>query len=168
MQGLPCMQLSYDAAPMTKASRPHEEAYARPAWALVRARATRNGVTKGSGHFRVKIYSKPEVPVIGLYAAKKQSVFHTELHALWSMQALPIDMLRFPRQWRAHLMVPFFSFGAAHGDEKTDHQCPKLWFSSPGSLSYGLLWPMQDQQPVEKLARFLCRALKSQTLRLSV
>jgi hypothetical protein len=60
---------------------------------------------KGSGHFRVKIYSKPEVPVMELYAAKKPSVFHTELQTLWSMKAFPIDRLRFPRQWTARPSV---------------------------------------------------------------
>src|SRR5262249_39634078 len=46
---------------------------------------------KGSGHFRVKIYSKLEVPVIRQYAAKKQSVFHTALCSLWSIESLKVD-----------------------------------------------------------------------------
>ena len=39
-------------------------------------------------------------------------------------------------------MAPFCSFGVAHGGEKQAHQCPRLWFSSRGSLSFGLGWPM--------------------------
>jgi hypothetical protein len=33
------------------------------------------------------------------HTAKKQSVFHTELHVSWSMKVLKIDMPRVPRQW---------------------------------------------------------------------
>src|SRR5262245_30880272 len=55
---------------------------------------------EGSGHFRAKIYSKPEAPVMRQHTAKKQSIFHTELHASWSMKVLKIDMPYVSRQWR--------------------------------------------------------------------
>ena len=91
---------------------------------------------KGSGHFRVKIYSKPEVPVMRQHAAEKQSVFHSELRLLWSTKVLKIDMPRVPRQWSAPLIAPFYLFGA-NRRQKMDHRCPRLWFSSPGSPSLG-------------------------------
>jgi hypothetical protein len=53
---------------------------------------------EGSGHFHAKIYSKAEALVMRQHTAKKQSVFHTELHASWSMKVLKIDMPHVPRQ----------------------------------------------------------------------
>ena len=53
---------------------------------------------EGSGHFRAKIYSKPEASVMRQHTAKKRSAFHTELHALWSIKTFKIDMSRVPRQ----------------------------------------------------------------------
>jgi hypothetical protein len=108
---------------------------------------------KDSGHFRVKIYSKPEVPVMRQLAAKKPSVFHTELLLLWSMQVLQIGMPRVPRAWNAPLIAPFRLFGATTGGEKTDHQCPRRWFSSSGSPSFGLLWPIKEAATCGKVSQ---------------
>jgi len=54
----------------------------RAAPLLGAGRLLRGRTLKGNGHFRVKIYSKPEVSVIRQHAAKKRSVFHTELPSL--------------------------------------------------------------------------------------
>jgi hypothetical protein len=103
--------------------------------------------------FRVKIYAKPEAIVLQLHTAKKWSVFHTELHALWSIKALQTDMSRVPRQWRAPLMAPFLPCGAAHGGEETDSQCSRLWFSSTASPSFGLVWPMKEPAACGKVGK---------------
>jgi hypothetical protein len=113
----------------------------------------RRPAIEGSGHFRVKIYAKPETMVFQLYTAKKWSVFHTELHPLWSIKTLPTDMTRIPRQWRASLMAPFFPFGAAHGGEETDHRCSRLRFSSTASPSLGLVWSIKEPATCGKVSK---------------
>jgi hypothetical protein len=45
------------------------------------------------------------------HTAKKQSVFHTELHASWSRKVLKIDMPRVPRQWEGLSWLPFARSG---------------------------------------------------------
>jgi len=86
-------------------------------------------------------------------AVKKPSVFHTELRLLWSMQVLKIDMPHVPRQWSAPLIAPFCLFGVTHGGAKTDHQWPRRWFSSPGSPSFGLLWPIKEAATCGKVSQ---------------
>jgi len=49
-------------------------------------------------------------------------------------------------------MAPFCSFGVAHGGEKTAYQDLRLWFSSPGSPSFGLVWPMPEPATCEKVS----------------
>src|SRR5712692_5966573 len=98
---------------------------------------------EGSGHFRVRIYAKPEVSVIRQHAAKKQSVFHTELRSLWSIEVLTSDKVHVPKLGRTPRVSLFFPFGAAHGGEETDYQCSRLWFPSTGSPSFGPVWPIQ-------------------------
>src|SRR4029450_9873728 len=62
---------------------------------------------KGSAHFRAKIYSKPEAPVMRQHPAKKPAVFHTEPRASWSMKVLKIDMPHVSRQWRSLSWPPY-------------------------------------------------------------
>jgi hypothetical protein len=45
------------------------------------------------------------------HTAKKQSVFHTELHVSWSIKVLKIDMPRVPRQWSGLSWLPFARAG---------------------------------------------------------
>jgi hypothetical protein len=123
---------------------------------------------KGSGHFRAKIYSKPEALVMRQHTAKKQSVFHTELHASWSMKVLKIDMPRVPRQWRGLSWLPFARSGRLMEAKRQPISAPSCGFSPQGLRRLGWYGLYQSQQPVEKSPRFLRRALKSQTLRLSV
>src|SRR5262245_54626422 len=124
--------------------------------------------TKGSGHFRAKIYSKPEATVMRQHTAKKQSVFHTELHASRSIKVLKIDMTCAPRQWRGRSWLPFACAGWLMEAKRQLISAPGWGFPPQGLHLLGWHGLYQTQQPVEKLARFLRRALKSQTIRLSV
>src|SRR4029453_5955219 len=94
---------------------------------------------KGSGHFRAKIYSKPESSVMRQHTAKKPPVFHTELHAVWSIKVLKIDMPHVSRQWRDLSWPLFGSCRVAHGGKKTAPQCPRTSFSSPRAPSSRLV-----------------------------
>jgi hypothetical protein len=123
---------------------------------------------EGSGHFRAKIYSKPEAPVMRQHTAKKQSVFHTELHVSWSIKVLKIDMPRVPRQWSGLSWLPFARVGWLIEAKRQPISTPGSGFPPLGLHRLGLYGLYQNQQPVDKSARFLRRALKSQMLRLSV
>src|SRR4030095_14886028 len=126
------------------------------------------GPLEGSGHFRAKIYSQPEVPVMRQHTAKKPSVFHTELHAAWSMKVLKIDMPCVPRQRRGLSWLPFARSGWLMEAKRQPLSAPGRGFPPQGLRLLGWHDLCQSQQPVDKSARFLCRALKNQTLRLSV
>ena len=123
---------------------------------------------KGSGHFRAKIYSKPEASVIRQHTAKKQAIFHTELHASWSMKALKIDMARSPRQWRRLTRLRLLVWRGSWKPKDTPSGLQTSSFPLQGLHRLGYYDLYQNQQLVEKPVRFLCRALKSQTLCLSV
>ena len=99
---------------------------------------------KGSGHFRAKIYSKPEASVIRQHTAKKQSVFHTELHASWSIKVIKIDMPRVPRQWRGLSWLPFARAGWRMEAKRQPINTPGSRFPPPGSPSFGLLWSISE------------------------
>jgi hypothetical protein len=99
----------------------------------------RSKAHEGSGHFRAKIYSKPEASVMRQHTAKKPPVFHTELHASWSIKVLKIDMPHVSRQWRDLSWPPFGSCRVAQGGKKTASQCPRPSFSSPGAPSSRLV-----------------------------
>ena len=124
--------------------------------------------TKGSGHFRAKIYSKTEAPVMRQHTAKKHSVFHTELLASWPIKVLKIDMPHVPRQWRGLSWPPFARSGWLMEAKSKSISAPGCGFPPEGLYLLGWDGLCQSQQPVEKSARFLRRALKSLTLRLSV
>src|SRR5262249_38326759 len=108
--------------------------------------------TQGSGHFRAKIYSKPETPVMWQHTAKKQSVSHTELHAPWSIKALKIDLPRVPRPWRGLSWLPFTRVGWLMEAKRQPISVPRLCFSSPGSPSFGLIWPTPESATCGKVS----------------
>src|SRR4029453_7427259 len=123
---------------------------------------------EGSGHFRAKIYSKPEAPVMRQHTAKKQPVFHIELRVSWSIKVLKIDMPHVSRQWRGLSWPPFARAGGLMEAKRQPISARGCGFPPQGFRLLGWYDLCQSQQPVEKSARFLCRALKSPTLRLSV
>ena len=64
--------------------------------------------------------------------------------------------------------LPFTRVGWLMEAKRQPLSAPDCGFPPQGLRLLGWYDLWQSQQPVEKSARFLCRALKSQTLRLSV
>src|SRR5262249_54599166 len=112
---------------------------------LFNNRIKRSHRIKGSGHFRAKIYSKPEAPVMRQHTAKKQSIFHTELHASWSMKVLKIDMPYVSRQWRDLSWPPLLLVWAGSWVQKDSLSVPQaVVFLSRGSVFWASMTYARD------------------------
>jgi hypothetical protein len=84
------------------------------------------------------------------------------------MKVLKIDMPRVPRQWSGLSWLPFARVGWLIEAKRQPISTPGSGFPPLGLHRLGWYGLYQNQQPVDKSARFLRRALKSQMLRLSV
>jgi len=84
------------------------------------------------------------------HTGKKRSVFHTDLHALWSIKALKIVMPRVPRQWRGLSWVPFACSGWLMEAKRQLISTQGCDFLPQGLRLLGWHGLFQSQQPVKK------------------